>query len=378
MENQYIFANRMSNLYGLLEDEHSKKIFWARLQYDCERSLENEARLFQLTGYATKEELKLREQLPGISLRLKEAGKKLFLYGASTNGQVIGSMLLRNGDFFAYCARNPGKYPNGVHEKPVYSPNYVFQHPEDCYVLISAIATMEDIYNILMEHGFPGDHIFRLTNTGTNEGLVKRQYFDFPELFPRGKAFVDGGCFDCETSKRFAEWCGDDYSKIFAFEPDPKNYQKCLAISDQSKLRLELMPFGLSERAETVRFAENGTGGSFMLGPKLEDEKNSFNTNRGKTVTNEITIQTVALDDVVGDTEIGFIKMDIEGAELGALHGAEQTILRDKPLLAICVYHRCGDVLAIMDYLHHLVPQYRFWLRQYSAVGTETVLYASV
>ena len=34
-------------------------------------------------------------------------------------------------------------------------------------------------------------------------------------------------------------------------------------------------------------------------------------------------------------------------------------------------------MLAIMDYLHQLVPEYRFWLRHYSVGYTDTVLYAS-
>ena len=52
--------------------------------------------------------------------------------------------------------------------------------------------------------------------------------------------------------------------------------------------------------------------------------------------------------------------------------------MRDKPLCAISVYHKPGDVLAVMDYLHELVPEYRFWLRHYSPANSETVLYAGV
>ena len=70
--------------------------------------------------------------------------------------------------------------------------------------------------------------------------------------------------------------------------------------------------------------------------------------------------------------------MDIEGAEFDALHGAKKTIIRDKPLLAICLYHLRGDVFAIMDYLHQLLPEYRFILRHYTSEMSETVLYTSV
>ena len=51
--------------------------------------------------------------------------------------------------------------------------------------------------------------------------------------------------------------------------------------------------------------------------------------------------------------------------------------VRDRPLLALSVYHRMGDMLAIMDYLHHLVSEYRFWLRHYSVGLADTVLYAA-
>lgn len=95
-------------------------------------------------------------------------------------------------------------------------------------------------------------------------------------------------------------------------------------------------------------------------------------------VKNVITIRAVALDDIEEVQKVGFIKMDIEGAELDALHGAERTIRRDRPFLAVCVYHREGDMLAIMDYLHQLVPEYRFWLRHYGPLYYETVLYASI
>ena len=90
----------------------------------------------------------------------------------------------------------------------------------------------------------------------------------------------------------------------------------------------------------------------------------------------EKIIPIVALDNLEMTT-ISFIKMDIEGAEFDALRGGEKTIRRDKPLLAICVYHRKGDMPAIMDYLHTLVPEYQFWLRHYGLFD-DTVLYAAV
>lgn len=91
-----------------------------------------------------------------------------------------------------------------------------------------------------------------------------------------------------------------------------------------------------------------------------------------------VTVPITTLDHVMSDETVGFIKMDIEGAELDALRGAANVIARDRPFLAISVYHKPGDVLALMQYIHEIVPDYQFWLRHYGALFYETVLYASI
>lgn len=70
--------------------------------------------------------------------------------------------------------------------------------------------------------------------------------------------------------------------------------------------------------------------------------------------------------------------MDIDAAEFDALPGAENVIIRGKPLLAISVCHRTGDMFAIIDYLQCMVTEYRFGFRHYSIGVTDTMLYVSV
>jgi hypothetical protein len=66
--------------------------------------------------------------------------------------------------------------------------------------------------------------------------------------------------------------------------------------------------------------------------------------------------------------------MDIEGAELDALRGAEGIIERDHPRLAISVYHKPEDIWEIPHYILRRHPGYKLYLRQH-AVFTETVCY---
>ena len=76
--------------------------------------------------------------------------------------------------------------------------------------------------------------------------------------------------------------------------------------------------------------------------------------------------------------EVTFIKMDIEGAELKALKGAKNIILRDKPKLAISIYHKPEDIVEIPLFIKELVPEYKLYIRHYSNDSIETVLYAVI
>jgi FkbM family methyltransferase len=86
--------------------------------------------------------------------------------------------------------------------------------------------------------------------------------------------------------------------------------------------------------------------------------------------------QVVRLDDAVGNTRVTFLKMDIEGAELKALEGARETILANKPKLAICVYHHFKDLWEIPLFIKSLVPEYRIFFRHHTKLEYETVCYA--
>ncbi|MCM1303087.1 MAG: FkbM family methyltransferase [Lachnospiraceae bacterium] len=70
--------------------------------------------------------------------------------------------------------------------------------------------------------------------------------------------------------------------------------------------------------------------------------------------------------------------MDIEGAEMEALTGACKTIQKNRPKLAICIYHKYEDLYRIPMYVKSLVPEYRIYIRHYSDTPSETVMYAII
>ena len=68
--------------------------------------------------------------------------------------------------------------------------------------------------------------------------------------------------------------------------------------------------------------------------------------------------------------------MDIEGAEYKALLGAEQTIRKYKPKLAISVYHNRCDIWEIPKLVLSYNSDYKLYFRTYSFTGNDTIMYA--
>jgi len=67
--------------------------------------------------------------------------------------------------------------------------------------------------------------------------------------------------------------------------------------------------------------------------------------------------------------------MDVEGAEAEAIKGSKIIIKTYKPILAICVYHKSGDLWELPILVKNLNPSYSMYLRNHGHMGLETVLY---
>ena len=83
-----------------------------------------------------------------------------------------------------------------------------------------------------------------------------------------------------------------------------------------------------------------------------------------------------ALDDFFRDKKIGFLKADIESWESDMLLGAISIIKRDKPKMAIAIYHNAADMCYILDWIDKLNLGYKFSIRHHTPTETDTTLYA--
>ncbi len=73
---------------------------------------------------------------------------------------------------------------------------------------------------------------------------------------------------------------------------------------------------------------------------------------------------------------VDFIKMDIEGAEPQALIGAENTLRKYRPRLAICIYHDVRHFAEIPNWINNLGLGYKFYVDHFTIHAEETILFA--
>lgn len=190
------------------------------------------------------------------------------------------------------------------------------------------------------------------------------QYFE-KEIINLGndEVFVDCGAFNGDTAADFIrelkERGIDSYNSIISFEPDEENFK---VMRERGLPNHKCIMKGASDKAQTIKFSTS----SFSSG-----KMNGFADDNG-----EASIETDSIDNVLNGGKATFIKMDIEGSELAALHGAEKTIKKYKPKLAICIYHKREDLFKIPLYILSLAPDYKLYMRSYSNATFELVLYA--
>lgn len=186
------------------------------------------------------------------------------------------------------------------------------------------------------------------------------QYFDLFEPSD-SEGFVDGGAYDGMTMKEFLHWCQGEYDGAYMFELNGDMKPVCFSNTKMDD-RIKFIAKGLWSKNTCLSFCNTQNSSHIE-----EISENST----GKDV-----IQVCSIDSELRDRKITYIKLDVEGSELKALYGSAETIRNQKPKLAVCVYHKLNDMVDIMRYLLTLNPDYKFYLRHYSACEWETVLYA--
>ena len=173
---------------------------------------------------------------------------------------------------------------------------------------------------------------------------------------------VDCGAFDGDSIHDFVN-VFNDYEKIYAFEPDLSNRKRLEErIKNEVIKNVEVVPYGAYKENTTLYFSNDGESSSH-----LDDDG--------------VAIEVTTIDQYGRDVFTGksvLIKMDIEGSEMDALYGAQNTISNYHPCLTICVYHKEHDLIDIPQYISSLVGDgvYDYYLGFHGLDLAELVFYA--
>lgn len=192
----------------------------------------------------------------------------------------------------------------------------------------------------------------------------ENQYFDRDILsgYSFSEGFVDAGAYVGDTVARFFSRFPEYKGSYYCMEAGTKAYERlCKTVDKMGRKKIYTYQYAVWDEKGTLKFDTTtfGDGG----GSRVSEE--------GETVDCDL------LDHLLAGKDIGFIKMDIEGAEKKALSGAKTLIKRCRPILAVCIYHRPEDFFDIPETILNMAKdEYSFYVRQYRYGQSETVLYA--
>lgn len=187
------------------------------------------------------------------------------------------------------------------------------------------------------------------------------EYFA-PEFVPAGQAarFVDAGAAMGDTLQRLESRYGA-VQQAWLFEPElPAYYEALRSFADRPEVWV------------------------FNLGLDQAPSRATYQPGLTYDVAGEMCsavpadlcsyIQGIPLDAIM-TAPVGLFKLDIEGMEARALRGARQVIARDRPVIAVCAYHRHDDYWRLIDEVLAIRPDYRIGMRLYADILEDITLY---
>lgn len=344
-----------------LMDEESIRLFDARVEYAITRDWEKVKNIFFIP------ERNWRCGELEAFLRKFSERKDIVLFGAGKVGKETKQYLEACG-YKPVCFCDNHSIENCVDGIPVISVDDFMENYKNAVIIICSLLYRKEMYCQLLEKGCSAERI--LLPAGNRIQIhCGRQYFDVfaPE---ERETFVDAGGFDGSTVVDFYAWLGEGrYGKCFCMEPVSEMYNRITERSRKEEWQnVTVCNCAVWDKEEPV----------FLTKDQKEDGVIWGGSCVGDMGDSEVCGKTIDKICGGGGEPVTFIKMDVEGSELKALKGAKNTIMQQKPKLAISIYHKPMDVFEIPDYILSLVPEYKMYIRHYASDFTETVLYAEV
>lgn len=159
--------------------------------------------------------------------------------------------------------------------------------------------------------------------------------------------YADLGAYTGDTIRELKAYA-PSLKYVFAMEPDRKNFKKLERYADgETDCAIAALNMAAWSEPTTLTFDCSGN-------------RNSNITSAGKTVE----IDADALDNILMGHRVDYIKYDVEGSELQAIMGSVKTIKKYSPDLCVSLYHKSEDIFFLPALVHHINPEYKFYLRR--------------
>jgi FkbM family methyltransferase len=111
--------------------------------------------------------------------------------------------------------------------------------------------------------------------------------------------------------------------------------------------KVTLFNVAVGNQDGVIPFDENSLDGKVAL----ENSENTYD------------IEICKIDSLLGNQKITYLKADIEGFEFEMLKGAEETIKKNKPKIAITTYHTQNKPEEIIALIKSFVPEYQYYVK---------------
>ena len=192
------------------------------------------------------------------------------------------------------------------------------------------------------------DMYFEVFNEDNNH------YFDIPEMKVKaGDVVIDcGACEGYFTLKALEAGA----AKVYCIEPG-KSIVECLQKSFASEIKMGKVIVCnnlLGDKSGPVTFAED-PGDPTICQIKQQDQE--IVSDSCLQVRDMLTIDEFCVRHSID--KVDFIKADVEGGEVGLVHGAEKIIRKYRPNLAIAVYHAPANANLIINIIKKMSLDYK-------------------
>ena len=239
--------------------------------------------------------------------------------------------------------------------------DWVYENADKLDVTFNMLADDESkqvMLSAINAHAFCIDTDYVLTKLWTEQAY-------FNTLYSKGSrkenVFVDCGAYDGDSVIAYFEFLKSrgELGEAFAFEPWKEAFIKLKDNTKEFASSIHYYPYACGKKPSVQYFEIRDMGSRLVDYPT------------------DCKVEVIKGDEILLDREISMIKMDIEGAEMDALTGMSETIKKQKPMLAVCVYHKIDDLISIPQKIYELgKDDYNYYLKHHSYGVDDTVFYA--